>query len=123
VTFLCLHLHASLILDTPPQEEVVEVIEVIGSLTTSPAILERVGARRASRKVKRTAVRSQSEEYDKDGDRGGKRGRGDGRGCDDEVREGYEEEEEEVVGGVRRVHSELKISAVEANGSYDKLHF
>lgn len=121
MTFLCLHLHASLILDTPPQEEVVEVIEVIGSLTASPAILERVGARRASRKAKRTAVRSQSEEYDKDGDRGGKRGRGDGRGCDDEVREGYEEEE--VVGGVRRVHSELKISTAEANDSYDKLHF
>jgi hypothetical protein len=44
----------------PPQEEVVEeVMEVIGPLTASPAILERVGARRASRKAKRTAVRSQ----------------------------------------------------------------
>jgi hypothetical protein len=27
------------------------------------------------------------------------------------------------VGGVRRAYSELKISAAEANGSYDKLHF
>ena len=44
----------------PPQEEVVEeVVEVIGPSTASPAILERVGARRASRKAKRTAVRSQ----------------------------------------------------------------
>jgi hypothetical protein len=44
----------------PPQEEVVEeVMEVIGPSTASPAILERVGARRASRKAKRTAVRSQ----------------------------------------------------------------
>ena len=63
---------------------------------------------------------SESEECDKDGERGGKCGRGDGRGYDDEVREGYEEG---AVGGVRRVHSESKISAAEANGSYYKLHF
>jgi hypothetical protein len=40
----------------PPQEE---VVEVIGPSTASPAILERVGARRVSKKAKRTAVRSQ----------------------------------------------------------------
>jgi methylmalonyl-CoA mutase N-terminal domain/subunit len=43
-------------LNIPPQEE---VVEVIGPSTASPAISERVGARRASRKAKRTAVRSQ----------------------------------------------------------------
>jgi hypothetical protein len=36
-----------------------EVMEVIGPSTASPAILERMEARRASRKAKRTAVRSQ----------------------------------------------------------------
>jgi hypothetical protein len=44
----------------PLQEEVEEeIMELTGPSTASPAILERVGARRASRKAKRTAARSQ----------------------------------------------------------------
>jgi hypothetical protein len=96
-------------------------MEVIGPSTVSSAILERVGARRASRKAKRTTVRSQK--------------------AKNAIKTAIEAEnvieatveaattrlgrvmKKKKVGGVRRAHSKLKISAAEANGSYDKLHF
>jgi hypothetical protein len=103
----------------PPLQE--EVMEVIGPSTASPAILERIGARKASRKAKRTAVRSQKA-------RNAIKTAIEAENAMEATVEATttrsgRSEKEGAVGGVRRAHSKLKISAAEANGSYDKLHF